>query len=241
MRRLVFILGLSLLCSTVSMASVLTGGVLDTSGGVLPKAVVLLLSESDRSPRYLTHTDDRGLFRFEDVQPDKYTLQIESRGFRQYKGPELEIGLSPKELPAIVVTLGLSTCQSTRIDSSDLSLLPAGSQTGALSGSFSLWTANSRRLKKMLARPAKICVRLLDNRHQLVREESASVARGFRLSDLPPGMYSLELKGAELYDETWSVEVRQGLNVEYVFPEEPSRDVRSDPSRRRRGEPPDGC
>jgi hypothetical protein len=227
--RSVIILVLGLLGSAASRASVLTGSVQDPVGNVVPKVIVLLLSESDPTARYLTHTNNRGTFGLEDVQPGRYTLQIESPGFRQYNLSKLEIGPSPKALPVIVLDLGLAECPPGTVHPVDIRLLPTGLQSGSLSGSFRLAIARPLRFRRRPPHPAEVSVELRNTKGELIRAARTTLTKGFRFADLPPGPYSIKLTGSGLYEETWPVVLRQDLEVDYAFPEEPCRESKCDP------------
>src|SRR6266446_8609391 len=62
----------------------LSGSVTDSSGAVIPDAVVNLLLAGGSKPVLTTVTTNDGLYGFASVRPESYDLTIESKGFLKY-------------------------------------------------------------------------------------------------------------------------------------------------------------
>src|SRR4051812_3607531 len=63
---------------------IVSGGVVDASGQVVPGAAVTLVSEAKGDVRTLT-SDERGEFVFRAVTPGSYTVKVELTGFRSFE------------------------------------------------------------------------------------------------------------------------------------------------------------
>ncbi len=91
---------------TLASASVT---VLDPSGGVIPKANVVLLSKATGLQRQ-TETDENGIGRIINVPPGDYELRVDSRGFKPAaRALHLEVGQSA----SATMTLAIETAATT--------------------------------------------------------------------------------------------------------------------------------
>src|SRR5262245_32446320 len=70
-----------------------SGTVADVDGGVIPGAVVILVSDTrgTRMPDVLTNPD--GDFVFVNVPPDRYTIQVTLSGFKTLKRSGIEVSV----------------------------------------------------------------------------------------------------------------------------------------------------
>jgi hypothetical protein len=121
---------LFILITQTARAQVLTGSlfgsVKDGSGAVLPLAKVKILSPVLFSGVMITPMNDRGQFRFPELPPGSYSIEIESPGFASYRETEIriEVGASVERnvvLPvssiseSITVTTSASSLDARRI------------------------------------------------------------------------------------------------------------------------------
>src|SRR5688572_726957 len=90
---------LVLLIGTVSLtfAQTSTGGVAgtvnDPNGSAVPGAMVKLINQATKIETD-TVTNDDGYFRFVNLMPAMYALQVEVRGFKGVHSPPFEVGVS---------------------------------------------------------------------------------------------------------------------------------------------------
>jgi hypothetical protein len=124
-----------------TITGTITGTVTDASGGVLPGAVVTLLSEKTGESRNTT-ANEEGRFSFAAVQPGTYTLRVEQKGFQtlERKGTVLSANenLALGEIPlqtgqvseTVVVT---SAGQLVEKESSDLTARVTADQIALIS------------------------------------------------------------------------------------------------------------
>ena len=68
-----------------------TGLVTDSQKAAIPDASVDLTSSSTNVTRS-TQTNESGLYRFDAVDPGKYTLQVKTTGFRTYVARQFDVG-----------------------------------------------------------------------------------------------------------------------------------------------------
>ena len=68
----------------------LIGSVKDSSGGVVPGATVVLISESRGTKGVPAVTNETGDYTFPNLTPDTYTVEITMDGFRTVKRPRRE-------------------------------------------------------------------------------------------------------------------------------------------------------
>src|SRR5262245_41100016 len=75
--------------TTASASAQVTGGVTgtvaDSQGGVIPGATVTLTSASKGTTLGTTVTNERGVFAFPNIPPDKYTVTVEIPSFKTLK------------------------------------------------------------------------------------------------------------------------------------------------------------
>lgn len=80
MKQLIALLTTYVFCTTVN-AQVISGTITDTELKPLSKASVSLLKAEDSSLVKLSVADDKGSYRFEDIRPGNYLLQVTSIGY----------------------------------------------------------------------------------------------------------------------------------------------------------------
>jgi hypothetical protein len=87
--------GVALIFATVAVAQTsrgtVTGLVTDSQKAAVPNASVDLTSTSTNVTRS-TQTNESGLYRFDAVDPGKYTLQVKTTGFRSYVAKQFDVG-----------------------------------------------------------------------------------------------------------------------------------------------------
>src|SRR5262245_49183405 len=87
-KRLLSLLCLALLAGTSALAQTsrgtITGIVTDASGGIVPKAKVELVNLGQNVTRS-TETNERGLYRFDAVDPGNYQIKVSMSGFGMFE------------------------------------------------------------------------------------------------------------------------------------------------------------
>src|SRR6516164_3350723 len=86
------------------------GYVKDTTGAVIAKATVTITSPALLEPK-VTETDSGGYYRFAQLPPGTYTLQVHSTNFRDFK--QTGIGISVGRLPTIDVVMVVGATSET--------------------------------------------------------------------------------------------------------------------------------
>lgn len=148
--NLFLLLLLSFSLNNLSFAQVLygslTGTVTDPSGSVVPGAQVTISNTSTGFSRTGT-TDNTGSFKFSDLQPGRYQLNVKSANFSEYSLTDLSIAANSSQRVDVSLTVGGVTQQITvndtppalqteradvnyDITSSQLSQLPTSSSSG---------------------------------------------------------------------------------------------------------------
>lgn len=87
----------------------LSGTVVDTTGGVIPGAKVVLTNQATRI-QYSTTSNGRGFFNFPTLQPATYNLEISAQGFKSWnqQGISLHTGES-RSVANIAMQVGVTT------------------------------------------------------------------------------------------------------------------------------------
>ncbi|HEV2417732.1 MAG TPA: carboxypeptidase-like regulatory domain-containing protein [Terriglobia bacterium] len=87
----------------------LSGTVVDTTGGVIPNAKVVLTNQATKI-QYSTMSNGRGFFNFPTLQPSTYNLEISAQGFKRWtqQGINLHTGES-RTVPSIALQVGVAT------------------------------------------------------------------------------------------------------------------------------------
>jgi Carboxypeptidase regulatory-like domain len=98
----------ALACLGQEQAAALTGTVIDPLGLPVPKARVQLQSDEINGPRISVQTNNSGEFRFDNLPPTNYHLEVYSLGFSTWRknGIRLLAGQT-KLLPSAVLNLGM--------------------------------------------------------------------------------------------------------------------------------------
>ena len=85
----------------------LVGSVKDSSGGVVPGATVVLISESRGTKGVAAVTNETGDYTFPNLTPDTYTVEITMDGFRTVKRPGVKVsGGDRVTVPALTLEPG---------------------------------------------------------------------------------------------------------------------------------------
>jgi hypothetical protein len=91
----------------VTMAT-LSGTVTDPSGAVIPQAAVKLTSQANGINRALT-TDANGHYSFSQLPPSTYNLDIQVKGFKEYKQNGIVLDAAHSANQNVALTLGSDT------------------------------------------------------------------------------------------------------------------------------------
>jgi hypothetical protein len=105
--------------AVAQVAGGLRGSVVDPSGAAVPGAKVSLLITGGKSAVLTTQTNDTGLFDFQTVRPDSYTLTVEHDGFA--KSTITAVKIDPvriAELPPVKLEI-VSTSQTVEVSASN--------------------------------------------------------------------------------------------------------------------------
>src|SRR4029077_1576753 len=79
---------------------VIVGTVVDVNDDVIPGATIVLESPTLQSPRTVV-SNDKGLFQFNDVEPETYHVKISAPGFADWASPE--VALNPGQYVILAV------------------------------------------------------------------------------------------------------------------------------------------
>lgn len=110
------VLFISLPCRGQVFTATVTGVVTDTSGGVIPKAAVVLTNVATNVQRRSTAGED-GRYTFSQVLPGAYTLAVAAAGFERYLRTGVSLG--PNQTAELDVRLQIgSTAQSVQVTAS---------------------------------------------------------------------------------------------------------------------------
>src|SRR2546425_698784 len=102
LRVAVLVIGLASLAQSQTGTSVITGTVLDATGGAIPGVDVTLVNQ-DTGAKVQTLTNDTGSYRFSALPPGAYRIEAELPGFlRMSRGP---LTLQVSQTLAIDLTL----------------------------------------------------------------------------------------------------------------------------------------
>jgi hypothetical protein len=129
--RFLILACLAIIGSSVTFAQTGTtsirGTVADKSGAVIPGAQVKLASR-DLAVERTTTTNQSGQYEFPALQPGKYELIVESKGFRKFSQTDLELLVNNPATVNVLLQVGTSTetvevsAQSETINTTDASL-----------------------------------------------------------------------------------------------------------------------
>ena len=87
-----------------------TGTVVDTQGLALPGATVVLSSETKGTTLGTTTTNDRGVFVFPNVPPDRYTVTVEMPSFKTLKKSGFDISSGPvTSIGTLAIDIGVAS------------------------------------------------------------------------------------------------------------------------------------
>jgi len=81
------LLGVVLPVSAQITTGTVAGTVVDSSGGVIPGATVVLISEARGTTSAPVYTGGDGSYTFANVAPDTYTVEVTMPGFRTLRRP----------------------------------------------------------------------------------------------------------------------------------------------------------
>jgi Carboxypeptidase regulatory-like domain len=84
------------------------GTVSDKSGAVIPDAQVKLTSR-DLAVERTTATNQSGQYEFPALQPGKYDLTVESKGFRKFNQTDIELLVNNPATVNVLLQVGTST------------------------------------------------------------------------------------------------------------------------------------
>src|SRR5262249_50527475 len=102
----------SLLIATAGMAqtptAVVTGTVLDTTGGGIPEATVTIVNQAT-NVRGLKKTAADGTFTILNLLPGNYVLTVEKEGFKKAPLPEFKLDVNQTFTQTITLAVGSST------------------------------------------------------------------------------------------------------------------------------------
>jgi hypothetical protein len=105
---LVLLAGLPLMAQ-ITLGTI-TGRVVDKSGGVVPGATVVLISESRNTKSAPVVTNETGDYTFPNVAIDTYTVEVTATGFKTTRRPGIEItGGDRVGVPPLTLELGGTT------------------------------------------------------------------------------------------------------------------------------------
>ena len=110
----------------------------------------------------------------------------------------------------------------------DIRLLPIGAAHGSLAGVLRV----SRPPSNARVAPRKVSVVVQRAGRELARVETDG--NTFRVADLDPGRYSVQITGTGVYAEIWDITVGENLETEYEFPLSLCPRLRSSPTAQRR-------
>ncbi|PWT98709.1 MAG: hypothetical protein C5B51_28600 [Terriglobia bacterium] len=103
-------LGIVAALATAQVTGRISGSIVDSSGAAVPDAQVQLLLPAGKTAIFLTATTGEGLFRFAGIQPGKYDIKIEAKGFLPASVREVEVDpIRETSLPAIQIALATVT------------------------------------------------------------------------------------------------------------------------------------
>ena len=131
--RICRLLALTLIASgnilaQTSESSVISGRVSDSAKAIIVGAEVILSSSSGSETK--TATNSEGGFRFV-VRPGKYSLQISSNGFAQYRNPGIDVALGRNVTLDVTLNVGIQEAQVVVSDEPAVSTDPE-SNAGAV-------------------------------------------------------------------------------------------------------------
>jgi hypothetical protein len=107
----------------------LSGQITDPSGRVIPGATVVLLKGS--APYRTTRSDVTGQYQFRNVEPGKYSVQAEARGFTRYQLADYELTGGRAQALNFSMAIAVETQQITVSDASKIEVAPENN-AGAL-------------------------------------------------------------------------------------------------------------
>jgi len=173
--------------SFAQAAASLSGSVLDPSGAPIPSACVILLNP-DNSFRQTATTDAEGHYRFAALPAGRYSLEIESPGFRLFRLPAIELHSAEVAIDARLLLNQASTVVEVSADALRIDL--SSTQSGEiLSGKEAISIPlNGRSFTSLLAVQAGVVPTSSQQPNAVVMAGAASTPPS---GDLDPGNLSV--------------------------------------------------
>jgi hypothetical protein len=228
------LMALASLCSTLLLGQPkpsVFGTLEDVTGTLIPNAIAFLASESVASARFIVHTDGVGSYRFPHLTPGAYRLELQAPGFVTVT-VSLQVSPDTPTMRQRTVLQSVPNLACSRdVYPRDIRLLPIGAAHGSLAGVLRV----SRPPSNARVAPRKVSVVVQRAGRELARVETDG--NTFRVADLDPGRYSVQITGTGVYAEIWDITVRENLETEYEFPLSLCPDRGCDPAQRHKGEP----
>jgi len=115
-----------------SSASVVEGVVQDSTGAVIPDCRVTLTS-TETGGKFITRTNEAGVYVFPSVQPGMFSLEVSKPGFKSYSITNLGVTVSERATQNVVLALG-SASTTVFVDASGSGSLvePTSNELGTL-------------------------------------------------------------------------------------------------------------
>lgn len=102
-----------------SSTATVAGGITDSSGAALPRAVVTMTNLAG-GQSFSASANDEGLYRLVNVSPGKYRLTVEAQGFRTYARPEVVVETGARLQVDASLSVGETSESVTVTDSTPL-------------------------------------------------------------------------------------------------------------------------
>ena len=112
---LVTALALSTTAIAQSFLGSIRGTVVDSSGGAVPKAAVLVTDEATGVPRSID-TDSEGRYEAANLQPGTYKVEVLTTNFKKFEKTGVLVRASATALVDITLEVGNMPAASSRID-----------------------------------------------------------------------------------------------------------------------------